>query len=412
MDALLKALIEDSRGIENELIHLRHTLHQYPEIGWSEFRTSKTLQNHLVNAGLPTPEQAAGTGFYLDIKGKSGGPIIAYRADIDGLPIQDRKEKLYASRRTGFGHLCGHDVHSTIAGGIARLLHRYRNRMEGSVRIFWQPAEEVLPSGAPRMMKDGVLDNVEAVYGIHCDPTLPSGLYCAQPGAETGSFDTFEVSIDALSTSHSARPHEGKDTIWIAHQIIQHMYQIVGRITDARKPAVISICTFHAGNAMNVIPHHVTFGGTLRTTNEQLRQKLREYIKKMTGEIGSLNGVETKVKFGEGAPAVINNYQLFRFMRTLITSELGDEKFFEGEQSLGAEDFAHYTRKYPGLYLRVGTACSPETSYPLHNAKFDVDERIIAPTAAMMTYALIRHLRDKVLHARTRVSSIEPLLSE
>ena len=412
MDDLLKDLRSHSLALEDELIELRRTLHQHPEPGWAEFQTSKTLQSQFEGYGLMKPVQTAGTGFYLDIAGEHDGPTIAYRADMDALPILDRKEKPYASKRAGFGHLCGHDVHSTIAVGVAKLLYRHRHQLHGTVRVFWQPAEEVTPSGAPMILKDGTLDGIEAVYGIHCDPTMPSGSYSSRPGAETGSFDTFEVTVETPSTSHSARPYEGKDTIWIAHQIISHLYQMIGRVTDVRKPAVITVCTFHAGEAMNVIPHHVSFGGTLRTMNEQMRQQLREYMREITRGIGKLNGVETNVRFGGGSPSVINNFQLYRFMRKTISSQLGDEKFLDREQSLGAEDFAYYTQRFPGLLLRVGTAHSPDTSYPLHHSCFDVDERIIAPASALMTYALIRHLRDRVLHVKPSISSAESLLSE
>ena len=412
MDDMLTDLRSDSFRFEEELVALRRTLHQHPETGWSEYQTSKTIRSHLSGNGLPTPASMAGTGFFVDISGDENGPVIAYRADMDALPIQDRKEVPYASKRSGFGHLCGHDVHSTIAAGVATLLHRHRSRLQGTVRVFWQPAEEVTPSGAPQILKEGVLDDIEAIYGIHCDPGLPAGCFSARPGAETGSFDTFEVTVDTPSTSHSARPYEGKDTIWIAHQIAQHLYQMIGRVTDVRKPAVISICSFHAGEALNVIPHHVTFGGTLRTMDEQLRQKLREYMKDITFNIGKLNGVSTKVQFGGGSPSVINNQQLYLYMRKLISSQLGDDQFLDREQSIGAEDFAYYTERFPGFFLRVGTAHSPDTSFPLHHSRFDVDERVIAPTAAMLSYALIRHLREKVLHSPPKVSSAESLLSE
>ncbi len=412
MDDLLKLLHSESHALEEELVGLRRRLHQHPETGWSEFQTAKTLQKHITDAGLPTPLGMAGTGFYLDITGKEEGPMIAYRADMDGLPIQDRKEVPYASTRTGYGHLCGHDVHSTVATGVARLLHRYRSALKGTVRVFWQPAEEVTPSGAPRILKEGVLDKTEAIYGIHCDPTVPSGSFSARSGPETGSFDTFEVTVEAPSTSHSARPYEGRDTVWIAHQIIQHLYQMIGRVTDVRKPGVLSICSIHGGDALNVIPHHVSFGGTLRTMDEQLRQKLREYVRDITESIGRMNGVEAEVRFGGGAPSVINNDQLYRFVRGIISAQLGDGRFEEREQSIGAEDFAYYTQRIPGLFMRVGTAHNPQTSYPLHHSCFDVDERIIPSVTALMTYTLIRHLGDRVLHARPYVSSAEPLLSE
>lgn len=411
MDDLHKQLRAQAFAIEEQLAGLRHILHQHPEPGWSEFQTSQTIRSQLAQNGLAYTAETAGTGFYIDIRGEHTGPVIAYRADMDALPIHDRKEKPYASKRTGFGHLCGHDVHSTIAFGVTRLLHNHRHELHGTVRIFWQPAEEVTPSGAPMILKEGILDGIEAIYGVHCDPAQPSGCYSARPGAETGSFDTFEVTVDTPSTAHSARPYEGKDTIWIANQIIQHFYQMIGRVTDVRKPAVISVCTFHAGDALNVIPHHASFGGTLRAMNEPLRQQIREYMTDITREIGRINGVDARIRIGGGFPSVINNDQLYRFMRTLVSSQLGDEKFLEREQSIGAEDFAFYTERFPGLFLRVGTAHAQDTSFPLHHSRFDVDERILAPTSALMAYTLIRHLRDRILHSRPPLSSAEPLLS-
>lgn len=412
MHELYKNLKSHAYAIEEALIDLRRTLHQHPEPGWSEYQTSRTLRSHLMDHGLDATSETAATGFVIDIKGEHEGPVITYRADMDALPIQDRKEKPYSSQRTGFGHLCGHDVHSTVATGVARLLDRSRREIHGTVRILWQPAEEVTPSGAPRVMEEGTLDDIEAIYGIHCDPTMPSGTYSARPGAETGSFDTFEVTVDAPSTSHSARPYEGKDTIWIASQIAQHFYQMIGRVTDVRKPAVISICSFHAGDALNVIPHHASFGGTVRTMNEQLRQQLREYMTDITQSIGKLNGVEARLRLGGGSPSVINNYQLYQFMRKVVSTELGEDKFMDREQSIGAEDFAYYTQRFPGLFLRVGTAHAPETSYPLHHSCFDVDERVIAPASTLMAYTLIRHLRERVLHVNPSLSSAEPSLSE
>ncbi len=409
MNTLLKTLRADAGRFEKKLIQLRRALHQHPETGWAEFETGRILKSFLAPYGLPRPVATAGTGFYFDITGSQEGPAIAYRADLDGLPIQDLKEQPYASKRKGFGHLCGHDVHSTIACGTALLIHRHRQSLKGRVRLFWQPAEEVNPSGAPRVMDEGVLDGIEAVYGLHCDPTIPSGTYSARPGAETGSFDTFEVTVETETTTHSARPYEGRDTIWISHQILQHFYQMIGRVTDVRKPGVLAICTFHAGNALNVMPHHVSFGGTLRTMDEQLHQQIRKYMTDIATGIGKLNGANVQITFHMGSPSVMNNPQMYRFFRGIISSELGENRFVEREQSIGAEDFAFYTQKIPGLFFRAGTAHRPETSFPLHHSRFDIDEKVIAPASALAAYVLFRHLHEKVLHPRQDVSSARPV---
>jgi len=374
------------------LVEVRRHLHQNPELSWHEVQTSSFIKQKLRDAGLTFVENLAGNGFYTDISGTAPGPIIAFRADMDALPIQDSKKVSYASRIENVGHMCGHDYHSTVALGLALLLHHNRDDINGTIRIFWQPAEESTPSGAPRMIKDGVLDQVHAAFGIHCDPTLQSGKIAFRDGATTASYDAFEIEIVAKDSIHSARPHTGQDTVWIAHQVVNNLYQLSGRITDSRSASVIAICMFNAGFAVNIIPQKVNFAGTIRTSDEESRNRLTGHIADLCKHFEKLYSVNILLKLDSGAPPVLNDRRLFDFATACLTKELVADSIVYPEQSMGAEDFAYYSLKVPSLFMRVGTSCSPETSHALHTSRFDVDESRLSFAVGLQAYLLTKYL--------------------
>ncbi|MCC5925779.1 MAG: amidohydrolase [Bacteroidetes bacterium] len=412
MPALFDALRVTSQAIEKDLIALRRHLHQNPELSWQETNTAAHIKKLLAAKGIKTSKTVARTGFFVDIEGSlkdEGLPgdaaatkedasqlkrCVAYRADMDALAIHDAKTAPYKSQHDGVAHLCGHDVHSTIAYGVACLLYEHRNKFTGTVRVFWQPAEETTPSGAPEMIQDGVLDGVEAVYGMHVDPTIGIGKIALKYGPDTASFDAFEITVKAPTTTHSARPHTGKDTIWIAHTIVQQMYQLSTRITDSRSPVVIAVSMFHGGDVLNVIPENVTFGGTIRASAESERLRIRNYVATLASQMEELHGVKIEVNMMHGAPPVENNGQLVEFAREHLSQILSAEQILDRDQSMGAEDFGYYTQEIPALFTRVGSASSVETSYPLHARSFDIDETIITPTTAIQAFLLMQHLNS------------------
>lgn len=391
-------LPSDFTSVREDLSQLlstvRRHLHRNPELGGAEFETYRFIRELLEMHGLAVNGPLAGTGLYVDIEGDHPGPVVAYRADVDALPIQDSKTVEYRSTVPERGHLCGHDAHSSIAVGVALLLHGLRDRIHGTVRVFFQPNEEGIPSGAPLMIRDGVLDGVSAVYASHVDPTLDTGRFGLITGAITASGDQFRVRVDGPATGHSARPHQTRDTIWIATQIMNSLYQIVGRITDARNAAVISICRIHAGEAYNVIPQRTEFGGTYRCTEIQDRALIKDKIGRLARDIGQAYGADVDVHFEEGAPPVINNGELAGVLRETILETLGEKAIFDiPRPSMGAEDFAHYLNHVPGMLIRVGTCAGPETAYPLHDSKFDIDESAMPLASRLVAQTLIRYLR-------------------
>lgn len=393
---LLNDLDSQSPSFADTLISIRRTLHQNPEIGLQEFETSGFIRDTLTRYGLQVNGPIATTGLYVDIVGAHPGPTVAYRSDIDALPIQDTKAVSYRSQRPGLAHLCGHDAHTTIAMGIAMILHDNRHLLKGTVRVFFQPNEEGIPSGAPLMIQDGVLQGVEAVFASHVDPTVQSGVYGLMTGAVTASADRFKIRVVAKTTGHSARPHQATDTVWIATQIMNALYQLVGRVSDARKPAVLAICRLKAGEAYNVIPAEAEFGGTFRCTESSERESIKNHIEQTAIRIGAVYGAEVLVDFDFGSPAVVNDGSLISVVRETILNHLGPDAIYDiPVPSMGGEDFAHYLEVVPGALIRVGTRSSPETAYVLHDSNFDINESVLDKTAQMWAHTLIAYLEKK-----------------
>ena len=389
---------EPERRLSPLLVSVRRHLHMHPEVGFEEHQTSAFIREVLEMHGLEVQGPIAETGLYTDIVGDASGPFIGYRADIDALPIQDEKSVPYASQVPGVAHLCGHDGHTAIAIGVAVLLNELRDRLPGRVRVFFQPNEEGMPSGAPRMIEAGVLDGLEAVYGLHVDPTLEAGRFGLISGATTAAADQFDVTVRGATTGHSARPHEYADTIWIASQIMSSLYQLIGRRTNARNPAVLTVCRVHGGEAFNVIPASVQFGGTLRTTDPADRIRIKEMIQETSERIANAYGASAEVVIHSGSPSLVNDPRLIRHVEEVIVRERGQQAVhFVPAPSMGSEDFAHYVQRIPGAFVRLGISSGPDTSHTLHDGYFDLDESTLAPAAQAMTEVLLAHLSERPL---------------
>lgn len=370
----------------------------YPEVGLKEFGTSAFIRDILERNGLEVHGPIGGTGLYVDIHGDSTGPYIAYRADIDALPIRDGKTVDYASRNAGVAHLCGHDAHTTIAIGVALQLHRHRSQLAGRLRIIFQPNEESVPSGGQMMVDAGAIDGCSAIYAVHMDPTLDSGRYGLISGPATAAADVFRVRVSADRTGHSARPHDAVDTIWASVRIASSFYQLIGRISDPRNASILTICRFDGGDAYNVIPDEVAFGGTLRSTSDSERETIQKHMSETAAQIAAMCGADATVTFEQSVPSVANDDRLIGHIAQTIRDVIGSEAVYQIPlPSMGGEDFAHYLQRLPGALVRVGSRSGPETSYPLHDARFDIDENVLAPAATLMYNVLKRHLELEIV---------------
>ena len=378
------------------LTGLRRHLHQYPEVGFEEHETSQYIRNWLALQGFTVHGPIAKTGFYVQVDGALPGPSIGYRADMDALPAQDGKEVEYASRNDGVAHLCGHDAHMAVACGVATLLREQQDRLRGTVRVFFQPNEESNPSGAPVMIDEGILDGIESVYAIHMDPTIAVGRFGLRDGAITAGCSAFRVKVVAGQAGHSARPHETVDTVWLATQILHQFYQLVGRVTDSRRTAIITATRFNAGEAYNVIPMSVEFGGTLRCTDAEALVFLRDKMRRVAGSMGALYGADVDIDYGVPLPPVVNTTDEIKIVREAIAAAYGEETIREIQvPSLGGEDFAYYLEHIPGAMVRVGSAGGSESRYPLHHDRFDIDETAMPAAARVMTEVLIMDLEKR-----------------
>jgi len=406
-DALTEAR-EAEQSLSQLLLTVRRHLHMHPEVGMNEHETSRFIRSTLEGYGLDVHGPVASTGLYVDI-GSSGTGTVGYRADIDALPTQDQKRVSYRSRVPDVAHLCGHDAHTAVGIGVALALHERRDRINGRVRVFFQPNEEGLPSGAPLMIRAGILEDLDAVYAIHVDPTLEVGRYGLIVGPATASSDRFDVRVRQEGTGHSARPHEGVDTVWLASQLMDRFYEFVDRMTDVRTPSILTITKMAGSEAHNVIPEVASFGGTLRTVNPDDRESLRTHMHRVCERLAKLYNVHVELDFQDGSPPVINDPVVVDNIESTIRDAFGEQAIqWIDQSSMGGEDFAHYLKHVPGAYVRIGTASGPETSFPLHHHRFDIDETALAPTARLMARVLENHLdrglTDGISAARSQTS--------
>ncbi len=380
------------------LASVRQYLHAHPETGFQERETSAFLQEQLAEQGLLCDGPIAETGFYVDIEGAKSGRAVGYRCDMDALPLQDAKQAPYASRNPGAAHACGHDAHMAVGLGVALALSRIKSQLAGRVRVFFQPNEEGTPSGSVPMIRDGVLNGLEGVYCIHVDPTLDVGSYGLADGTVTAALDRFGVRLDASSTGHSARPHQTRDLIWIATQLLNLFYQYAGRITDVRNPAILTVCSFRGGEIHNVMPSEVEFQGTLRTLDDRDREFLKQYMRHTAEQIAALHDVHLELEFQSGMPCVVNDARMLVLVREQIVQLFGEKAPVDiPVPSMGSEDFAHYLDYVPGFLLRVGTRGSRHTSHMLHDANFDVDDAALGPAVKLMSQVLQHHLATRPL---------------
>jgi amidohydrolase len=351
-------------------IDTRRHLHRFPEIGREEFETTRHLAALLAGAGLTPRLRTAGTGLSVDVG--SGDPIVAFRADIDALPVQERTGLSFASERPGVMHACGHDVHSAVATGIALTLASLD--LAGTVRLIFQHAEEQFPGGAQDLVDEGALDGVEAIVAFHVDPTLPAGTVGLRAGPVTASSDRFTIFVRGPG-GHTARPHTTVDTVQAAGMIITGLPALLNRLTDARVPLVVAFGYVSGGTAANVIPGTVELRGTVRTLGWDLWERMPKVVDEIVHEIAAPTGATVSVHYEKGIAPVVNDEHVVAEARSSVEKVLGPRAVVEIQPSMGAEDFSAYLEDTKGAMFRLGTAGA--TGIDLHSPRFDIDEHAI-----------------------------------
>lgn len=364
---------------------VRHHLHANPELSYKEFNTSKFIQDHLQSLGIPFKVMAE-TGVVALIEGKKSNRVIALRADIDALPIQEANNVAYASKVPGVMHACGHDVHTTILLGAARILNETKAHWEGTVKLIFQPGEEKNPGGASILIKEGVLENPAptAIIGLHVHPILETGKLSFKSGKAMASADEIYITVKGKG-GHAATPHLTADTVLAASELVVALQKVVSRDKDPLSPSVLSICAINGGFTTNVIPSEVKLMGTFRAMDETWRFNAHKRMQEVANGIATSSGAEIDFKIDVGYPTVYNDPVITEKARSIAASTMGNSNIEEGELRMGAEDFGYYSQKIAGCFFRLGTGNKQKNiTSGVHTPTFDIDEDAIEIGMRMM----------------------------
>lgn len=376
---------------EEELIGVRRQIHSHPELGRTEFDTTALIAARLTAAGLAPRLLSAGTGLLCDI-GSGPGPVVALRADLDALPILDDKDVPYRSTRDGVCHACGHDVHTAVVLGAALFLAQQAESLPGRVRLIFQPAEELNPGGALTVIDEGGLDDVGAIFAVHCDPRLETGRVGTRPGPITAAADQVDIVLTGPG-GHTARPHLSVDLVYAAARVVTDLTAGLSRLVDPRAGLTLVFGAVHGGSASNAIPERVQLSGTLRVLTRAGWLAAPELIERLVaGTLGAL-GASWKIDYQRGVPPVVNDAGATSVITRAGIAALGPEALVSTEQSMGGEDFAWYLDQVPGSLARLGTHRS-DRAVDLHSGRFDVDEKSIAIGVRLLSQTVLHFFSD------------------
>jgi amidohydrolase len=371
----------------------RRRIHMHPELGFKEHETSKYIQSRLAEIGVPFRAGVAQTGVVGLIEGDAPGKTVLLRADIDALPIQEQTEAEYASRNPGVMHACGHDAHTAVLLGAAKLLSDRRG-FAGMVKLVFQPCEERAPGGAIKMIQEGVMEDpkVDAAFGLHVTPQLEVGHLGYRPGPASAASDRFTIVVVGKG-GHAARPNSCVDAVVVAAHLVVAMQTLVSRETAPMQPAVVTVGAIHAGDAHNVIPGEATIRGTVRTYDPELRQRMSERLRELVEGIARAMRAEAKVEYTFGYPPLVNDPAMTELARAAGADIVGAQNLTDPEQALGGEDMAYFLQRAPGCFFRLGTGNRARgITFGNHHPKFDVDEAALPIGAAAMAATALRFL--------------------
>ena len=374
-------LAQDIDEIQPGLVADRRYLHQNPELGFQEFKTAEFVRQRLESLGVTDIRTGiAVTGVTGVIEGTApgAGGNVLLRADMDALPILEDSAADYASDVDGVMHACGHDAHTAILLGAARILMARRDQFSGKVTLCFQPAEEMPPGGGIRMIAEGALAGVDAAFALHVAASLPTGEVAIAPGGVMAGGDLFRIIIQGKG-GHAAEPHASADPVVAAAAVVTALQSIVSRNIDPMDRAVVSVCKFAAGEAFNVIPDSAEIGGTFRYFKHETGQYTEQRIGEIARDVASGLGCEAHVEIMRGYPPTINDDAMAALCRDALVAAFGENRVQVAEPVMGGEDFSHMLRQVPGAYFHVGCFIERDgVNYSHHHPRFDIDEDALA----------------------------------
>jgi amidohydrolase len=393
-----------AQQMHGSLVKQRRDFHMHPELSNREVRTSKVIAERLKALGFDDIRTGvSNTGIVALLKGGKPGPVVAIRADMDALPIEETMDVPYKSENKGVKHACGHDVHMTVALGTAELLSRMRNEIAGGVKFVFQPAEEGPPegedSGAVRMIREGALDNprAQAIFALHTNPNLEAGTIGYAPAAVLASSDSVTVRVIGQKV-HAAWPHQGIDPVFVASEIVMGLQSIRSRRIDPVEPIVLTFGSIHGGNRHNIIADEVRLEGTLRTHNEAVREKAISLVREIVNGVAGSHGAKAEVSWSPRSnPPTVNDTKLVEATLPVMRRTLGEAKVIHVAPVMGAEDFSYFQKEIPGFmyWLGVGNKAKGITAM-LHTPDFDIDETSLTTGVKVMTNVILDYLdRDR-----------------
>ena len=381
-------LWKECEALQTELVTMRRDLHRIPEVGMDLPKTAAYIAGKLDEYGIPYTKNEGDSGLIATIG--SGGRTVVLRADIDALPIAEETGVEYASCHPGYMHACGHDAHAAMLLGAAKVLKAHEAELKGTVRLIFQTAEE-LGQGARVMLRNGAVEGADAIFGTHIgnliDKTIPSGTFMVTPGPAMASFDRFIITVTGHGC-HGSTPEKGVDPVNIQAHVVLALQAINAREFGANVPVVVTIGSVHGGSQYNVIPDQVVMEGTFRTLDEAVRQKVARRIEAIAAGTAAAFGGSAETEIVWGAPPVVNDDAMAAFAAGCAKEALGEDKVITRLPSpnMGGEDFACYLQEIPGAFMFLSSSdAGLGTDIPHHNARFNVDERVLWEGAAVFT---------------------------
>jgi amidohydrolase len=374
----------------DDLIDLRRDLHAHPELSWQERRTTELVSSQLDQVGWRLT--AAGESGVIADLGDSG-PRVALRADLDALPVDDTTGDPWQSQVPGVAHACGHDVHTAalVGAGLALAEVHAAGLLPGRVRLLFQPAEEVMPGGAVRLIDLGALEDVTRIFCLHCDPTIDVGQVGLREGPITGAADSLEIRLSG-GGGHTSRPHLTEDLTFALAKIVTELPAVLSRRLDPRAGVSVVWGRVYAGRATNVIPDHGTLGGTVRMLDSVAWTDMERRIRQHVDEIIAPYGVHAEIDYKRGVPPVVNDQASVAILSRVVESVLGPDGRVPTAQSLGGEDFAWFLAQVPGAMGRVGTRTPGGPTYDIHQGNLRVDERVTGIAAKVLASVAVQSM--------------------
>lgn len=364
------------------MIAFRRELHSYPELPWEEVQTTKRIAQELDKIGI-SYRLTNPTGIIADIKGGKPGKTIALRADIDALPVTELNDNIdYKSQVTGKMHACGHDSHAAMLLTAAKTLYEVREQLPGNIRLIFQPAEEIA-EGAKEMIKQGAIDGVDSVFGMHIWSLMKSGTVSCNVGSSFASADLLRIKFKGRG-GHGSMPHDCIDAVMVASSFVMNLQAIVSRETDPLEPAVVTIGKMDVGTRFNVIAENAVLDGTVRCFNLKVRDKIKAAINRYAEQVAATYGATAEVEYLYGTPPVINEQRSALLAQSVIKEAFGEAALFNERPTTGGEDFSYYMENIPGCFALVGSGnAEKDTEWAHHHGCFNIDEDAMASGAEL-----------------------------